>query len=92
LRDQFEQAGTEVIRTLLFLGYINPAGLPDPLTRIGNPGVERQSAIEWLNEKAHRAERKEVRMEAVEWAILIFVFIGVVVDILLFSQERHWLS
>ena len=91
-REAFEQAGTGVIQTLLFLGSINPADLPEPLTRIGVQGsVERRSAIVWLNEKAHRAERKEIRMEAVEWAILLFVIFGVIVDALLFSQERRWL-
>ena len=44
-----------------------------------------------LNEKAHRAERKEIRVEFVEWAILIFVISGVIVDALLFFQERHGL-
>jgi hypothetical protein len=34
-------------------------------------------------ERADLAERRENRLEAVEWAVLIFVVVGVVADILL---------
>lgn len=66
-RRAFEQAGPEVIRALMGLGQINPSDLPGPLTQLSSPqSVERQNAFAWLNEKAHRAEKKERRMAAVE--------------------------
>jgi hypothetical protein len=45
--------------------------------------VNAESIRAWLTERADINERREQRMEAAEWAVLIFVAVGVVADILL---------
>jgi hypothetical protein len=92
LRDALEQAGRATVQMLAFYAPINRTDLPAVLSRISDPSTkERAGAFAWLTEVADKAERKEQRIEIVEWAILIFVIFGVIVDALLFCQERHWL-
>ena len=40
-------------------------------------------ALPWLTEQVDQHERREDRLETVEWAILIFVVVGVAVDLFL---------
>lgn len=88
LRDMFEQAGVETVRTLVFIATVNREGLPEAWKQISVPSEERNAALEWLTEKADIAERKEQRVELIEWAILVFVILGVVTDVLLLIHER----
>ena len=37
-------------------------------------------ATEWLTERGDSREQHEQRVETVEWAILIFVILGVIAD------------
>jgi hypothetical protein len=46
-------------------------------------GRDDNAATAWLTERADLAERTEDRIETVEWAVLIFVAVGVIVDVLL---------
>jgi len=86
VRDELERSGETVIAHALAV----PLDVSDsPLHKFRHE--ERQAAEDWLTERRDIAERKEQRVELVEWAILVFVIFGVIVDALLFSQERHWL-
>src|SRR5262249_44276348 len=41
----------------------------------------RNQIVEWLRERRDIQARHEDRLETVEWAILIFVIVGVIVDL-----------
>ncbi len=45
--------------------------------------VNVDAAAAWLTERADLREQREDRIEIVEWAVLLFVAVGVVADILL---------
>jgi len=47
---------------------------------------------EWMREQTDRAARREDRLETVEVAILIFVFVGVVADCLIVAHELGWIG
>jgi hypothetical protein len=64
LQDELEKAGTETVRTLLYQGHSNPAGLPQALQQIRQPSKDRDAAIEWL----HRKERA-----AKFWAGVVYI-------------------
>jgi hypothetical protein len=49
---------------------------------------KRQEIMEWLQERCDITERHANRLETVEWAILIFVILGVVVDLLLLFHDK----
>ncbi len=50
--------------------------------------TQRAGVLAWLTERRDIAARREDRLETVEWAILIFVIIGVITDVLLLLHER----
>jgi hypothetical protein len=88
-RDLFERYGETVIGTVLS-GGLNPATpeLRTILPSDGNPG-KLGEARDWLTECRDTHEQKENRLETVEWAILFFVIVAVVVDLcLLFHQPQ----
>jgi hypothetical protein len=89
LRDLFEQAGVATVQTFAFSALANREGMPVELRDISvAQSKERTAAIKWLTEKADMAERKEQRVEFVEWAILAFVILGVITDVMLVLHER----
>jgi len=45
--------------------------------------------LDWLTERRDKHELREQRLETVEWAILGWVFIGVVADIVLVMRDKH---
>lgn len=49
--------------------------------------VTIDAATAWLTERADLRERREDRIEMVEWAVLIFVVLGVIVDIALLFRH-----
>ncbi len=49
---------------------------------------KRQALLEWLRERRDAAEIHEHRVEIVEWAILIFVVFGVIVDLALLFNGK----
>jgi len=90
LRDVFEQAGVATVQTFAFSAMSNREGMSVELKAISvAQSREREAAIKWLAEKADIAERKEQRVESVEWAILVFVILGVITDVLLLIHERN---
>lgn len=55
-------------------------------------GLIKSYAREWIREQTDRTERREDRLETVEWAILIFVIVGVVADCLIVAHELGWIK
>jgi hypothetical protein len=56
------------------------ARAPELQKLYGSVGPMLKDAADWLTERGDSQEQREQRMEAVEWAILIFVVLGVVVE------------
>jgi len=84
-RDLFERCGETVVQLTVTSGH-TPASTD--LQRIyNNVDHARSSAEVWLTEMGDRRANKERRLEFVEWAILIFVIVGVFAD---FSLAFHW--
>jgi hypothetical protein len=54
-------------------------------------GRIKQYGRDWMREQVELEERREDRLETVEWAILIFVIVGVVADTLIVAHELGWL-
>jgi len=79
-RDLFERYGEAVIGSVLASG-LHPRA-PELMAIYAGVGKVEQ-ARDWLTERADFHERREQRVEAVEWAVLIFVVVSVVVEILL---------
>lgn len=87
-RDTFERFGEPVIATVLASG-LNPR--PEELQQVYNNPSKLKAAESWLTEQADLREQHEQRLETLEWAILIFVILGVVADGLLAAHEFGWL-
>jgi hypothetical protein len=73
-RDMFKRFGETVIGSVLTSGLT-------PRTRelqhiYNNPA----NAAEWLTERGDSHEQREQRLETAEWFILVFVFLGVIVE------------
>jgi len=78
-RDWFERYGEVVIAQALATSYAGS----DPSSLSGFVFQRRDDAANWLTERRDIHERKEDRLETVEWAILVFVVVGVMADIIL---------
>jgi hypothetical protein len=78
IRDELERSGEAVLAHALAAPLDTPTS---PLHKFRY--AERPAAEAWLTERRDIAERKEKRVELVEWAILLFVIVGVVADITL---------
>ena len=87
-RDIFERFGESVIVAVLASG-LNPR--PKELQDLYNDPGRLKQAADWLTERRDSLERRENRVETAEWAILIFVVVGVVLDIVLVIQGLGWL-
>jgi hypothetical protein len=84
-RDIFERYGETVIQSVITGGFTPPSPTLQPI--YSNIDRIRDDAESWLTERGDKAANKEHRLELVEWAILIFVIAGVIVDI---GLARHW--
>jgi hypothetical protein len=60
-----------------------------PEERLGDMTIDKHlgDALAWLRERHDVHARKEDRLETVEWAILIFVIVGVLADIAIVAHE-----
>lgn len=83
-RDRFERYGETVVALLLASELTER---PETAFKISFAGMYEQvivdvrAATAWLTERADLHERREQRLEAVEWAIVIFVFIEVLLSV-----------
>jgi|ERR1700682_5603262 hypothetical protein len=83
-RKLFERYGEAAITNVL---ANNVAPLSNDLKiLIAGPGKMNEAA-EWLSERGAAHERREQRLETIEWAILIFVFASLIVDVLLLCRD-----
>jgi len=76
-RDILERYGDQVIALMITSGH-NPRSVA--LQEIYNNPAKLKNAEDWLTERSDRNERHEDRVETVEWAILVFVILGVIAD------------
>lgn len=87
LRDEFEQYGEAVIVGAL-TSIIDGASTPMQALILKWRDQCREEALAWLTERRDIHEQHEQRLETVEWAILIFVMVGVMVDLLLLVHGK----
>jgi len=85
-RNIFERYGENVIGNLLASG-LNPA--TGELQAIYRSELAKQNARDWLTERSTWHQRREDRLETLEWAILIFVGGELFFDI---ARAVHWIS
>jgi hypothetical protein len=82
-RETFERYGETVIQLMVTSGF-NPR--PEELIAIYQDKHAVADATKWLTERADKNANHEWRVEIVEWAILIFVVLGVSFDLILVLQ------
>lgn len=83
-RDVFERFGDAAIVSVVTSGLGQRHG---DLQKIYNDTDQMLThATAWLTERGDLRELHEQRLETAEWAILIFVIAGVVLDLLLVSH------
>jgi hypothetical protein len=83
-RDVFERFGETVITLFLTSGFQPHAA---ELQAMYNRKEKIESATRWLTERSDTLEQREQRLETAEWAILIFVVIGVILDLCLLAHR-----
>ena len=76
MRAKLEQFGETVIAMSLSTGIVRDTG------QLGFLQHSWSDALAWLQERRDIHERKEQRQETVEIAILIFVFLGVIIELI----------
>ena len=77
-RDLFERCGESVVQLTVTSGF-SPASR-DLLLIYNDVNHARSHAEAWLTEIGDKHANKEWRLELVEWAILLFVIVGVFAD------------
>jgi len=86
LRERFELFGETLMAIAIQSGDGNRIG--QELAHLGQQ--KREEIVEWLRERRDVAARHDDRVETVEWAILIFVVLGVIVEsVNLFKSLVH---
>jgi hypothetical protein len=79
-RDVFERLGENLIALILASGLTPQAPVLQNIFK--NPNT-LNNATNWLTERGDAHQRHEDRIETVEWAILIFVVLGVILDVVM---------
>ena len=87
LRTQLEVYGEAIIAQALATSTLAQYSGPLGFLQTNSAG-----ALEWLTERRDLDEHREDRLETVEWAILVFVIIGVLADCLIVARELGWLK
>jgi hypothetical protein len=85
-RDTFERFGEVVIVSLLTSG-LTPKS--KELQAFYGDADKEGNVKAWLTERGDLHERREQRLETVEWAILGFVFLAVIIDVVLLFHQLH---
>jgi len=83
-RDIFERYGEHVIGSILAGGFSPGA---EELVDVYRPSEIQKDARDWLTEQRDLHERREQRLEIAEWAILIFVVLGVFIEVVRLVRE-----
>jgi hypothetical protein len=84
-RDVFERFGEFVIGSVLTGGF-RPAH--PQLTQLYSDLRTQNNARDWLTERDDLKNQHEWRLEIVEWAIFIFVVVGVILDLLILIKSH----
>jgi hypothetical protein len=86
-RDLFERFGDAAIINVITSGM---GQRNEELEMIyNNKNGMRAHAEKWLTERGDLRELREQRLETAEWAILIFVIVGVFLDLILVFKVRQ---
>lgn len=85
VRQAFEETGHFAVAAELTANYPPAKAILRDKYADGNI---KSHAHEWVREQADRKEHHEDRLETVEWAILIFVIAGVILDVVRLSLGR----
>jgi len=83
-RDIFERFGEAIIGSVVTGGMAQRHGDLQKIYTDQNAMLSHATA--WLTERADLRELHEQRLETAEWAILIFVVAGVILDCILVAQ------
>jgi hypothetical protein len=78
-RDLFERYGEMVVGLVLAGGY-NPAA--EDLRGLYSSDELKKSAGDWLQERGDAHERRENRLETIEVAILLFLILSVLLELI----------
>jgi hypothetical protein len=84
-RGHFERYGKEVIALALGLGSLSPGSVA-VTHALQTVILHQHEASLWLQEKRDEEERDKTRNEIVEWAVLIFVILGVAVESVMLAK------
>jgi hypothetical protein len=84
-RDLFERYGQNAVTLVITSGF-NPGGDLGPLHT--NQEMKSNATL-WLTEQADKHACNEIRREIVEWAILIFVILGVIIETISLIRGTH---
>jgi hypothetical protein len=90
ISDRFELFGEDVFAHTLAAPNLNPGVQGVELA--GLVQIKRPEIMAWLTERRDLKELHENRVETVEWAILIFVIVGVIADCAIVAHEMGWLK
>jgi len=80
LRTTFERYGEDVLAHAVAIGAASAGQGPELIELLQG---KKREIFDWLTERRDIKERKEQRIETVEWAILVWVVLGVIADIIL---------
>ena len=87
LRKQFERYGETLMALAIESGDATRIGTN--LARLGQG--QREQIVDWLKERRDIEAEHQDRLETVEWAILIFLVVGVIADLAIAAHEFGWL-
>jgi hypothetical protein len=85
-RDVFERYGESVMQMMIAANFAPRA---KELSEMYSDQAMIENAGKWLTERADKNAKHEWRIEIVEWAILIFVIVGVAVDLYILHATSH---
>ncbi len=89
-RAEFERVSVQVVSLALGLGSLTPGSNQFPTDILQMIVVGGQNdAAEWLREKREEEECHATRIEIVEWSILIFVVLSVILEIVTLIRPAH---
>jgi hypothetical protein len=89
-RKEFERCGIQVVSLALALGSITPGSkqFPTFILKMIVLGGQNEAA-EWLREKRDEEECHATRIEIIEWAILVFLVLSVILEIMALIKNAH---
>lgn len=84
LREELHATAIVVVARYSESIHLEEPRAPELQKLYGDMGPTLKHATDWLTERGDSQEQREQRMETVEWAVLVFVVLGVVESVQLF--------